>query len=85
MTITLKYFASLREHLSCEQEVLELPAKGFTAASLRNHLISRGEPFSSALAPSRSIRVAVNYNVVTPEFEIPDQAEVAFFPPVTGG
>jgi molybdopterin synthase sulfur carrier subunit len=85
MTITLKYFASLREQLNCEQETLVLPVQGFTAESLRQHLIDRGEPYASALAHNRAVRVAVNFDVVAPGFEIPDQAEVAFFPPVTGG
>ena len=85
MTITLKYFASLREQLNCEQETLELPAEGFTVQALRNYLTARGEPFSTALGSARSVRVAVNFDVVAAEFKIPDQAEVAFFPPVTGG
>lgn len=85
MTITVKYFASLREAIGQDAETLELPADVNTPAALRKWLCARGEPWADALAAGRSVRVAVNFDMVASDSRIPEGAEVAFFPPVTGG
>lgn len=82
MTITVRYFASLREALGNSQQ---LEAAGLTLAQLRDHLIAQGEPHASALARGKAVRCALNKQMCDEETSIPDGAEVAFFPPVTGG
>jgi molybdopterin synthase sulfur carrier subunit len=52
---------------------------------LRHHLMSRGESWSEALAEGKAVRMALNHQMVEGDTALVDQAEVAFFPPVTGG
>jgi molybdopterin synthase sulfur carrier subunit len=85
MTILIKYFASLREQIGKESETLELPVTGMTVAQLRQFLCERATPYDSALAKGRAVRVSVNFEMAGEQDPIPDGAEVAFFPPVTGG
>ena len=83
MKINLRFFASLREALG-SNEVLELAAP-MTLAELRDLLIARGGKHAEVLARNRAVRCAVN-QVMSAETElIAEDAEVAFFPPVTGG
>jgi len=85
MKIKILYFASLREALQTSQETLELPADVTQVGQLRQLLIDRGPSWARALAADRAIRVAVNQAVAEPDTEVTADAEVAFFPPVTGG
>lgn len=85
MKVELRYFASLREALGRDAERLELPASVVTAGALRAHLRERGEPWADALAEGRTLRVAVDQAMATAGTPLRDGAEVAFFPPVTGG
>lgn len=85
MKINLKFFASLREVLQTSQETVELPADVITIIQLRDCLIARGEPWSSALAQGKSVRAALNHQMVEDDASLIEGAEVAFFPPVTGG
>ncbi|MBU3599281.1 molybdopterin converting factor subunit 1 [Polynucleobacter sp. 30F-ANTBAC] len=85
MKINLKFFASLREVLQTSQETVELPADVITIMQLRDCLIARGEPWSSALAQGKSVRAALNHQMVEEDASLIEGAEVAFFPPVTGG
>lgn len=83
MKINLRFFASLREALG-NNEALELAAP-MTLAELRDLLIARGGKHAEVLARNRAVRCAVN-QVMSAETElIAEDAEVAFFPPVTGG
>ena len=85
MKITVLYFAALREALGTESESVELPGEIHTAAELRTWLARRGGVWSEALAPGRALRMAVNRKLADPETPLVDGAEVAVFPPVTGG
>ena len=83
MKINLRFFASLREALG-NNEALELAAP-MTLAELRDLLIARGGKHAEVLARNRAVHCAVN-QVMSAETElIAEDAEVAFFPPVTGG
>jgi molybdopterin synthase sulfur carrier subunit len=83
MKIQLKYFASIREQIGLSQEILETQAADLN--TLRLELISRGPSYAAALAEGKAIKIAVNQ--VVSEWHTPLQAnaEIAFFPPVTGG
>ena len=85
MTITLRYFASVREAVGMGQESFELPAGAATVAAVREALVARGGVWADALGPERAVRTAVGQVMCGPEAAVADGGEVAFFPPVTGG
>lgn len=85
MILKLLFFASLREALGVDRETVEVPAQVATAGDLRLWLARRGDAWAEALAPSRAVRVAVDQSLGGPDTPLRDGAEVAFFPPVTGG
>lgn len=86
MKIQVRYFASLREALG-RGEAIELAAAGPapTVAALRDALVARGGRHAELLARGRAVRCAVNQAMADDATPIPAAAEVAFFPPVTGG
>jgi sulfur-carrier protein len=83
MRINVRYFASLRETLGAG-EPLELPADA-TVAAARDALIARGGAHAQALARGRAVRCALNQRMADESERLADGAELAFFPPVTGG
>ena len=83
MQVTVRYFAALREALGA-QEQLEL-AEATTLAALRDRLIASSPRHAEALRRSRALRCAVNQQLAEESALLPAGAEVAFFPPVTGG
>jgi molybdopterin synthase sulfur carrier subunit len=85
MKVTVLYFARLREAVGCDREAVELPSEVNTVAALRQWLIARGAPWAGAFTEIRRIRAAVDQQMVADDAPLADGAEVAFFPPVTGG
>jgi sulfur-carrier protein len=85
MKLELRFFASLREALGLSQETIEVPEKVKTVSQLRVHLITRGGVWAEALAEGKALRCALNQTMVDANTALIDGAEVAFFPPVTGG
>ena len=85
MKLRILYFASLREALAIDREEIDLPADVLTAAALREHMRARGGAWESAFAPERTLRVAIDQSIASPDALLRDGAELAFFPPVTGG
>jgi sulfur-carrier protein len=83
MKVQLRYFASLREALG-SGEAIELPT-GATVARARDALIARGGEHAQRLARGRALRCAVDKQMVDEDHPLHDAAELAFFPPVTGG
>ena len=83
MKVRLRYFASLREALG-EGETVDV-APGATLGALRDALVARSERHAAVLARGRAVRAALNQRLATEDAVVPDGAEVAFFPPVTGG
>lgn len=83
MNITIRYFASVREQLGIGQEAVQTTSE--TLDELREELIKRGHPFSQALGFDQVLRMAMNQQVCDGTSKLSDAAEVAFFPPVTGG
>jgi molybdopterin synthase sulfur carrier subunit len=78
MTVTVLYFASLREQAGVDSEVVATPA---SLAQLYDSLRSR-HGFSFA---REKLRVAVDGAFAAWESPVRDGAEVAFIPPVSGG
>lgn len=83
MKIQIRYFAALREALG-PAETVELPA-GSTLAALRDHLLASSPRHAEVLARGRALRCALNQVMSDESLPLPEGAEVAFFPPVTGG
>ncbi len=76
MSITVRFFASLREQVGHER--MEVPATGLRTVQ---------DVWQASAAHDADARVlaAVNARHAALETEIKDGDEVAFFPPVTGG
>jgi len=83
MKLRVRYFASVREAVGQGSE--ELQARGTTLGALRDELIARGEPYASALARGRAVRMALDQVMSDDSAALREGCEVAFFPPVTGG
>jgi len=83
MKVQLRYFASLREALGTGETVDAAP--GSTVAQLRDALIARGAPHAAALARGRAVRTALDQTLCDESARLHEGAELAFFPPVTGG
>jgi molybdopterin synthase sulfur carrier subunit len=83
MKVRLLYFAAIREALGRDIETLETQAATLTA--LRDELIARGGPYAAALARGKAVRAALDRVMRDESAALHEDAEVAFFPPVTGG
>jgi molybdopterin synthase sulfur carrier subunit len=83
MKIQVRYFASLREALGAAESV-DIAA-GATLGALRDALIARGGEHARCLARGRAVRCALDQVMADEAVLLRDGAEVAFFPPVTGG
>ena len=83
MKITVKYFASIREDIGVATESVATTAPSL--AALRDELIALGGARADSLARGRAVRMALNQVMSDESAALVDGAEVAFFPPVTGG
>ena len=83
MNITVRYFAATRETIGCDAESIHTAAA--TLGALRTELAARSSAHAAALAPERALRMALDQNMCEESAPLHDGAEVAFFPPVTGG
>ncbi len=78
MSVNVKYFASLREHLGQAESRCTVPDAGCSAAELWAQL-------NPLQAVPHNVLVAINQNYASLEARVNNGDEVAFFPPVTGG
>ena len=83
MTITVLYFAWLRERIGHSSERVQTNAK--TPAQLIDELRARGLEYQLAFEDISAVRVSINQRLCEFSDPIPDGAELAFFPPMTGG
>ena len=83
MKLVVRYFASIREMLGASESV-EI-AEGSSVGAVRDALIARGGAHASALARGKALRSALNQVLCDEVAIVDDGAELAFFPPVTGG
>jgi len=82
-TVTIRYFASIREVLGTGEK-LDVP-DGITVGGVRDTLIARSPEHAAALARGKALRCALNQSLSDESAVVGQGAEVAFFPPVTGG
>jgi molybdopterin synthase sulfur carrier subunit len=83
MKVQVRYFASLREALGPSETVDVVP--GATLGGLRELLLARGGRHAEVLARGRAVRCALDQVMSDESAALREGAEVAFFPPVTGG
>ncbi|HET6788999.1 MAG TPA: MoaD/ThiS family protein [Aquabacterium sp.] len=88
MKITVRYFAKVREALGAGEDI-DLSTLGeaapTTVGALRDWLVARSEAHARALGPDQGLRTACDQVMCGPDEPLSPGAEVAFFPPVTGG
>jgi sulfur-carrier protein len=83
MRVTVRYFAALREALGAQENVQVTGPS--TLGSLRDQLIASSPRHAAALRRGRVLRASLNQALADESALLEDGAEVAFFPPVTGG
>lgn len=83
MKVTIKYFASIREAIGHSTE--QRTTSATSLAELRTELIAQGGAYAEMLSRDRAVRLALNQVMSDESSALVDGAEVAFFPPVTGG
>ncbi len=83
MSIQVRFFAALREALGTAS--LTIDTQAATVGALRDELIARGGVWAEALARGKPVRTSVNQTMADDTAPLAPGAEVAFFPPVTGG
>jgi len=84
-TVTLRYFAWVREKVGLAEEQVTLPTHVTTVSELIEWLQNRDETYAAAFAKPEVIRTAIDQNHVQPSAALGQAREIAFFPPVTGG
>lgn len=82
MRVKVKLFAALRESLG-ESEISQELEEPAIVKDLVTHLCAQDDKWQSL--KGEHILVAVNQTMATMASELAPDAEVAFFPPVTGG
>lgn len=84
-TLTILYFAWVREAIGLDGETLEKPPEGTTVSDLIAELAARGGGYAQALSDIARLRAAIDQQFVALDSVIGDARELALFPPVTGG
>ena len=82
-TITVRFFARLREELETEQLAIEA-RPGLTAGEVMADLARRGGAWSQ-LQGEQPVMIAINQTMAKPGSGVQAGDELALFPPVTGG
>jgi len=83
MTLTVLYFAWLRERIGLPRESIETSAA--TVADLVEELRTREERYALAFSDLKAVRVALDQDLADFDAPLAGVREVAFFPPMTGG
>jgi molybdopterin converting factor subunit 1 len=81
MKVKIFFFATLSDYAGAKTVDLEVPAE-ITVAMLKELLVNK---YPRMAAAQKSIMVAVNREYAASEQKIPLNAEIALFPPVSGG
>jgi len=81
----VRYFAWVRERVGKPEEEVDVPAGVGTVGELIKWLSERGEEYAYAFENPKVIRTAIDRTHVRPDAPIKGAAEIAFFPPMTGG
>ena len=79
------YFASVREAVGTGEELLDVPPDAATVSALVDWLATLSPAHAQAFADRARLRAAIDGRFVPLDAELGEPAEVALFPPVTGG
>ena len=85
MTLSVLYFAWLRERIGVAEETVSPPDHVVTVADLVAYLAELDPRHAVAFKDRGTVRCAVNQEFADPGTILRPGDEVAFFPPVTGG
>jgi sulfur-carrier protein len=85
MSLTVRYFAWVRERVGKAEEKIDPPANVTTVSQLVDWLAGRGEEYARAFENRKVIRAAIDKTHVQADAAIKGAREIAFFPPMTGG
>lgn len=84
MSVTLVYFAWVRERIGLERETIDLESPQSLSALL-DRLVATSDGHARALRDRERIRAALNEEFVGWDATVRSGDEVALFPPMTGG
>ncbi len=84
-TVTILYFASVREAVGCDSETRDIPDTVTTVRTLMAVLGEHSPGHAAAFADLGRLRVAIDQQLADLDAPLGDVHEIAFFPPVTGG
>jgi len=79
MSITVRYFASIREVIGRSEDSLDIGPGNITVSELWEQLAHTQKTLP------KNVLTAINMEYVKADARVKDGDEVAFFPPVTGG
>ncbi len=79
--VKILFFATLRDRAGTKTAEIEVP-EGTTVSELRDRIAELYPSIGPAL---HTALIAVNREYAAPEAVLPDHADVALFPPVSGG
>lgn len=83
MKIDLLYFAWVRERIGCDGETRDIAAA--TVGEALTALSALGDGYAAAFAEPHRLRFAIDQDFVDADAPLREGAELAIFPPVTGG
>ncbi len=81
MRIKIMFFATLRDYVNAKTIELDVPSD-ITVAGLKELLV---KSYPKMVPAQNSIMAAINREYAADEQVIPLNAEIALFPPVSGG
>ncbi len=84
-SVTVLYFAWLRERTRVAEEMVTVPASVGDIRSLIDWLRARSAGHRAAFDNPQTVRCAVNQEFAGLDTPVGTGDEIAFFPPVTGG
>jgi len=79
------YFAWIKKSLQISEETINPPKNIKNIKSLVNWLSLKSKKHRAVFLKIKSIKVAVNCQIASPNNKIKKNDEIAFFPPFTGG
>ena len=83
--LKIHYFAHLREQLGRERDDLVLPDGVVSVTDLIEFMKNADPAVNEIFESTPKILVALNQVVVSRDFKVNQNDEIAFFPPMTGG
>lgn len=82
--MVIKFFASFKEHLNCDEERWEYFDSDLLVDDVITSLVERGDPWDRVLSSTKPL-VAINQEMASYKDRVSFGDELAIFPPVTGG